>query len=170
MAPGVYGDVASSTYNLLINDITPPTVLATPPGYPITSPGTFKSAVFPLNVTFTASEPSTIYYTTNGSDPTESSASRSVSSNWGSTSSIPVSAGQTVKFYAEAWQTLLLPCRNGHSAVPRHFRPVAPSIGCRRDYADFRGNRFHAGQPVPLYNDWRRWFFHLGPVFPKSRV
>jgi len=55
--------VKSVTYTLNL-DTTPPVTSASPGG------GTYSSA---QNVTLTASEPATIYYTTNGNDPTISS-------------------------------------------------------------------------------------------------
>jgi len=97
---GVFGNEFTATYNV-INDITPPTVYATPPGYETFGPGTFKSAIYPLYVPFTASEPATVYYTIDNSTPTISSPALTVSTNWGSTTAIPVTTGQTLRFFAK---------------------------------------------------------------------
>jgi len=65
-------------------DSTPPATTASPAG------GSYSSA---QNVTLTANEPATIYYTTNGSDPTISSPSYAVG--------IVIPATTTLKFFAQ---------------------------------------------------------------------
>ncbi len=64
-------------------DITPPTVTANPTG------GNYNT---PQNVALTANEPATIYYTTNGSDPTPASTQYN--------GAIPISTTTTLKFMA----------------------------------------------------------------------
>jgi hypothetical protein len=96
------GDGAKTVY-VRFRDKTPPTgslydpvtatiTLGTVP--PVTTaapiPGTYASA--PVTVTLSANEPATIYYTTDGSTPTTSSA---VYSN-----PIPLAATSTVKYFA----------------------------------------------------------------------
>jgi len=96
---GAYAAAGQQSFTV-VNDFMPPTVYATPPGYETFGSGTFKSAGFPLNVTFTASEPSTVYYTLDNSTPTISSTALTVSTDWGSTTAIPVNAEQTLRFFA----------------------------------------------------------------------
>ncbi len=75
---------APKTATYTINfDTTPPVTTASPAG------GTYSSL---QNVTLTANEPATIYYTTNGATPTDSSAVYS--------GSIPIPATATLKFFA----------------------------------------------------------------------
>ncbi len=75
---------AVKTANYIINlDTTPPVTTPSPAG------GTYSSA---QNVTLTANEPATIYYTTNGSTPSTSSPTYS--------GPLPIPATTTLKFFA----------------------------------------------------------------------
>ena len=79
-AVGNTGAVGSQTY---LFDLQVPTVIASPTG------GVFTS---PQSVTLIASEPATVYYTTDGTDPTTSSPVYS--------SPISIAATATLKFFA----------------------------------------------------------------------
>jgi chitobiase/beta-hexosaminidase-like protein len=65
-----------------VTDSTPPTITATISGstFQNTSSTTVHTSALPASVTFSATEPATIYYTTNNTDPTTSSASVEFSS------------------------------------------------------------------------------------------
>src|SRR5438094_149281 len=78
---GNTGPVVTQVYTI---DTTPPTASASPAG------GTYTSA---QSVTLTASEPATIYYTTDGTTPTTSSAVYS--------SPISIGTSTTLKFFAK---------------------------------------------------------------------
>lgn len=58
-----------------VEDSTPPTVSATISGQSLFNNHTTHVSNLPATVTFSATEAATIYYTTNGSEPTTSSAS-----------------------------------------------------------------------------------------------
>ncbi|MBM2838419.1 MAG: hypothetical protein HW415_1044 [Deltaproteobacteria bacterium] len=73
----------SLTYTISTLDTTPPTTVASPTGGKYTGTQT---------VALTANEPATIYYTTNGTDPTTSSTVY--------TAPISIAATTTLKFYA----------------------------------------------------------------------
>ncbi len=74
---------SSNTNNLTVTDVTSPIVNANPAG------GLYNTT---KNVVLTANEPATIYYTTNGSNPTTSSAQYSAP--------IAISANTVLKFFA----------------------------------------------------------------------
>lgn len=58
-----------------VPDTTAPTITATVGGKTIFSNSTTHVASLPATVTFATSEAATVFYTTNGSEPTQSSAS-----------------------------------------------------------------------------------------------
>src|SRR5690349_18572411 len=69
-----------------------PVVTVIPPGSNASS-GTYTSTAFPVDVTFTANGSATIYYTTNGADPTVGSPSSLAVTTAGSlTNTIPIYA------------------------------------------------------------------------------
>ena len=70
-------------------DTTPPTVSAFIAGKPIFNNGTTHVAL-PSSVTFTTTEPATIYYTTSGLEPTTASASVVTTANSAAGPSISV--------------------------------------------------------------------------------
>jgi len=80
-------EITASTTSTTVIDTTPPTVSASPVS------GTYTSA---QSVTLTASEPSTIYYTTDGSTPTTSSTSGP-----SPISGISISTSTTLKYFAK---------------------------------------------------------------------
>ena len=63
-----------------VPDTTPPDITATISGKTIFNNSTTHVTTLPASVTFSSTEAATIFYTTNGSDPTTSSASITVSS------------------------------------------------------------------------------------------
>ena len=77
--PGGNDEEVKTDYITVNPDITPPTVNANPTG------GNYDTA---QNVVLTANEPATIYYTTNGSDPTTSSTQYSGPINIGTTTTL----------------------------------------------------------------------------------
>jgi hypothetical protein len=81
------GAVSSATESYIILDTIAPITIATPIG------GIYSSATLPMNVTLTANEQAVIYYTTNGTVPTEASAVYSVP--------IPIAATTTLKYFAK---------------------------------------------------------------------
>jgi len=98
MAAGVYGDQASATYNLFM-DTTPP-VLTINPGV-VNQAGldyTYTNSL-PLNVTFTSNEQTTIYYTTNGLQPTTADSVVTVAAANGTSTPISISQDLTVLKY-----------------------------------------------------------------------
>ncbi|TLX82724.1 MAG: hypothetical protein E6K98_05570, partial [Thaumarchaeota archaeon] len=80
-------EINVKTFSTTPTDTTPPTVSASPVS------GTYTSA---QSVTLTASEPSTIYYTTDGSTPTISSTSGP-----SPVSGISISTSTTLKYFAK---------------------------------------------------------------------
>jgi hypothetical protein len=80
---GNVGPVVTESYTITIPDTTPPTVSVTPTG------GTFGPSG--TSVTLSTNEPSTIYYTTDGSTPDTSSLAYSTA--------IPITATITLKFF-----------------------------------------------------------------------
>lgn len=85
--PGGNDEEVKTDYITVNPDITPPTVNANPTG------GNYNTA---QNVVLTANEPATIYYTTNGSDPTTSSTQYSGPINIGTTTTLKFMAVDTV--------------------------------------------------------------------------
>lgn len=66
-----------------VSDTTAPAITATVSGKQLFANRTTHVSSYPATVTFSSSEAATIYYTTNGSEPTTSSASAdSVSGPW----------------------------------------------------------------------------------------
>lgn len=103
-----YGLGSSVTAIPTAPDTTPPTVTALPNG------GTFSGT---QNITLSANEPATIYYTTNGSTPTTSSSVYS--------SPITISSTTTLKFFARdnsgnqsAVQTVTYTLQTGTDTTP----------------------------------------------------
>lgn len=84
--PGGNDEEVKTDYITVNPDITPPTVNANPTG------GNYDTA---QNVVLTANEPATIYYTTNGSDPTTSSTQYSGPINIGTTTTLKFMAVDT---------------------------------------------------------------------------
>lgn len=58
-----------------VADTSPPSITATISGKTIFNNSTTHVTTLPASITFSASEATTIYYTTNGADPTTASAS-----------------------------------------------------------------------------------------------
>jgi len=131
---GAYSAAGQQDFTV-VNDFMPPTVYATPPGYEVFG-STFKSAVFPLNVTFTASEPATVYYTLDNSFPNDSSPSLSVFTNWGSTPSIPVDENQTLQFFAKD--------------TAGNFSPVQSITYSSTAAISFSGNIYSSDETTPI--------------------
>lgn len=90
---GAFASPGSVNYTIN-QDIEPPTVTIAPA--PNSPPNYYYTRTLPVNVTFSADEPATIYYTTNGSTPTTSSPSVSVATPGGSSASIQITQDMTI--------------------------------------------------------------------------
>lgn len=80
-------------------DTTIPTVTATIAGNQIFANRTTHVAVLPSSVTFFASEPATIFYTTNGNTPDTSSPSVGISTGSGATGPSITITNTILKFF-----------------------------------------------------------------------
>jgi len=87
---GAFASPGSVNYTIN-QDFTAPTVTVTP-----YSGSTTYTKNLPLNVTFSADEPATIYYTTNGSTPTTFSPSVSVATSGGSSAPVSINQDMTI--------------------------------------------------------------------------
>ncbi len=86
---------AGSVDYTIIQDSTPPTVTVIPaPNSPYAPHYYHYTRTLPLTATFSADEPATIYYTTNGATPTTSSPSVAIATP-GGTASIPITQDMT---------------------------------------------------------------------------
>jgi len=96
---GVYSEPLTASYNVM-QDFFPPNVTITPAYTSINATNYTYTNTLPLNVSFSSDEPATIYYTTNGTQPTTSSPFVSVNTPYGT--SVPVSISQnltTIRFF-----------------------------------------------------------------------
>lgn len=82
-----------------VQDTTAPTVTAQISGIQIFNNSSTHVSTLPANVIFFANEPATVYYTTNGSEPTASSASVAITSAGGSTGPSISVANTILKFF-----------------------------------------------------------------------
>jgi len=83
-----------------VDDTFAPTVSASIAGKSIFNNSTTHVSALPQTVTFSANEPATIYYTTNGSEPTTTSASVNIATGNASTTGPEISITNTVlKFF-----------------------------------------------------------------------
>lgn len=82
-----------------VDDTTAPAISATVSGKPLFDNRTTHLSSLPATVTFSANEPATIYYTTNGSDPTKSSASVDIPSTNSSATGPSIITDTILKFF-----------------------------------------------------------------------
>lgn len=82
-----------------VADTTPPTVTAKISGIQIFNNSSTHVTSLPANVIFYTDEAATIYYTTNGNDPTESSPSVVISSAAGATGPSITATSTILKFF-----------------------------------------------------------------------